>query len=378
GGGTCSQDIQVDVIDAQIAYGAYDVPVRLEYMLDPPGNMLNIPPTPQDLNPPQTQIIQVSPSTEVNFYGKFAYPSFDQQVLHGEYWSDDEQNALILANGDDYDDRALAKGIQPPYAGQVPIPTILSDYINSETGLVTLGDNEALVLFELGTSNPASAAFDFNDLILKITTDCAVGSEVVLRDSIGNDNTTTNDNWPWGSSKITSGNWTLDVFQVSAPQSLRLTTIRGIAGKLSVAHDFSTMDYVVRIWSNLSAATSSPNLGNVLPGVTFDAPSVGPSPFGQTIDQGPWDSLGTYDMSFDISNLNVQLTSSQTVAIGIQFITPGGGAGAGIWGWQESTQIGSSDVQVTPSGWNYIENIHPQSLHDGRLGMKVSGVSTNP
>ena len=40
---------------------------------------------------------------------------------------------------------------------------MFSDYI-TEDGIVTIGDNEVIYLFELGTNSPASNSADFQDL----------------------------------------------------------------------------------------------------------------------------------------------------------------------------------------------------------------------
>ncbi|HEY9827739.1 MAG TPA: hypothetical protein V6D19_20060 [Stenomitos sp.] len=55
-----------------------------------------------------------------------------------------------------------------PFGGQRTIETFLKPYINS-SGKVTLNKNEVLYLFELGTTDPRSTAYDMQDLVVLAT-----------------------------------------------------------------------------------------------------------------------------------------------------------------------------------------------------------------
>jgi len=54
------------------------------------------------------------------------------------------------------------------YNGQEGVESFLTNYID-ENGLVTLDGNQAIVLFELGTTNLSSASADFQDLVTLIS-----------------------------------------------------------------------------------------------------------------------------------------------------------------------------------------------------------------
>ena len=79
----------------------------------------------------------------------------------------DSANSLVLIDGDNINDLITQRGIQAPYGGQVPIKDILAIYIDS-AGNVYLDPNRILILFELGTTNTSSAAYDFQDLVIAL------------------------------------------------------------------------------------------------------------------------------------------------------------------------------------------------------------------
>jgi len=121
----------------------------------------------------------------ITFTGKAAFPSFADPSLHSmQIANDNAVNAIILTNtapSNNYFTLAAAKGVKPAFDGQMAVTDILAAFVDPVTGNVTLADNEMLILYELGTTNTQSTAFDFQDLILKITTDCQVVQEVALR-----------------------------------------------------------------------------------------------------------------------------------------------------------------------------------------------------
>jgi hypothetical protein len=56
-----------------------------------------------------------------------------------------------------------------PLGNQRPIDTFLRPYIDSSTGKAKLKPNEAIFLFELGTSSQSSSAYDMQDLVVLVT-----------------------------------------------------------------------------------------------------------------------------------------------------------------------------------------------------------------
>jgi hypothetical protein len=56
-----------------------------------------------------------------------------------------------------------------PVAGQRTIDAFLAPYIDSSTGKVKLAPNQAIFLFELGTTSKSSSAYDMQDLVVLVT-----------------------------------------------------------------------------------------------------------------------------------------------------------------------------------------------------------------
>jgi type II secretory pathway pseudopilin PulG len=76
--------------------------------------------------------------------------------------SKDHPYVLVLRNGDAPDQLA-------PFDDQPEIQWFCQEFIDPATGRVALDPNQALILFELGTSNVCSAAADFQDLAVLAT-----------------------------------------------------------------------------------------------------------------------------------------------------------------------------------------------------------------
>ncbi len=86
------------------------------------------------------------------------------------YWSTDPVQAICVLNGE-----------QPPefdpYEGQPSIEEFLEPYLDEETGTVVIQDNQVLCLWELGSSDPDSPAFDMQDLVMLTTLDSGEGCD---------------------------------------------------------------------------------------------------------------------------------------------------------------------------------------------------------
>lgn len=65
---------------------------------------------------------------------------------------------LTLRNGDSIPDYT-------PYGNQLPIATISAGYIDTNNR-ITIGNNEVIFLFELGSGSPGDASFDMQDLVV--------------------------------------------------------------------------------------------------------------------------------------------------------------------------------------------------------------------
>lgn len=353
---------------------AADVPVRLRYRLDagPYQDLM----AGQDVALDDSDAATLTAGAELILSARLAFPGFDAPVLTREVLTDSETSALILVNGDNYNTLAAAKGVQPPYGSQLSIPAILSQYINSQTGLVTLPSNQILVLYELGTANPASPAFDFNDLILKITSSCAVGQEIVLRDSIGSDNSSTNGNLAWSNYRMTQhAAFYMTPITVIPQQSMVLRRYRVIVTRQGYNQiDWASQYFQLRVWTSMQALLSNPTFGNV---ANVALPSASPAPpiFGQT----GMSSLGirnTHELSFDLLTFNLQLAAGQSYVIGFEAKTINGTYG--LLGTMESTEPGICDTQVgttgtpPPTSWPTTDlGIH---RHSGRYAIELRGV----
>lgn len=78
-------------------------------------------------------------------------------------------NVKVLRNGD------LAPDIRP-FQSQASLQSYLHDYIDTQTRRVVLHPNQAIFLFELGTTNLNSSAADFQDLVVLVSLDRPGGS----------------------------------------------------------------------------------------------------------------------------------------------------------------------------------------------------------
>ncbi len=72
------------------------------------------------------------------------------------------QNVLVLKNGDSVPDIS-------GFNGQSGLEAFIQNYIDTGSRTVTIEDNQAIFLFELGTTNMSSAAADFQDMVMLIT-----------------------------------------------------------------------------------------------------------------------------------------------------------------------------------------------------------------
>jgi len=101
--------------------------------------------------------VEVPAGTRLSVKGRASYSSWSR-----EYTSvDDPGQVLVLRNGD-------APPEFDPFDGQPEITEFCAPIIDEATGLITIQDHQAVVLFELGTTNRNSAAFDMQDLVLLV------------------------------------------------------------------------------------------------------------------------------------------------------------------------------------------------------------------
>jgi hypothetical protein len=76
------------------------------------------------------------------------------------YSTGDSANLIVLKNGNSVPN---IKG----YLGQAPLASFVAPYVKN--GKISLKANEAIFLFELGTTNIYSDAADFQDLVVLLS-----------------------------------------------------------------------------------------------------------------------------------------------------------------------------------------------------------------
>lgn len=84
-----------------------------------------------------------------------------RSYLSADSWAGSQQ-VIVLRNGDPVPDIE-------PFLNQTDIHTYVKDYVDAETQRIELQKNQAIFLFELGTSNLNSDAADFQDLVVLVS-----------------------------------------------------------------------------------------------------------------------------------------------------------------------------------------------------------------
>ncbi|NND71645.1 MAG: hypothetical protein HKN43_08700 [Rhodothermales bacterium] len=166
-----------DVVGAAIsAGGAYDVPVTSVVHFngdheEPWGNWDK--PTDGNVNRDGAYVYEPSdsygPNTTITVSARSWLKKKGKDGSKDDHWNmymeqaSDEggQQLQVLRNGD------TAPGVAG-YLGQTSAVEFLADYLNLD-GTMNLADNQTIYLFELGSTNPNSAAFDMQDLVVLVT-----------------------------------------------------------------------------------------------------------------------------------------------------------------------------------------------------------------
>ncbi len=176
---TESYALKVTVIGAAIsAGGSYDMPVTTKFNV---GGQIHQPFGSYDLavtgnvnddQNPRSYIFpdMIAANSSVTTIGKsWLKKSNSKSGKKNSHWkkymsvsseNSDSQQLMVLRDGDDVPDI-------PGFENQNSIEDFLSDYI--EDGKISLTANQAIFLFELGTTNMNSSAADFQDLVVLVT-----------------------------------------------------------------------------------------------------------------------------------------------------------------------------------------------------------------
>lgn len=202
----------------------------------------------------------------------------------------------------------------------------------------------------------------------------ARAGEVVLRDSIGPDNSWTNGTWPFSSQQNPGFFWSNAGAFITTSENTILKTINAIFGRRSSAHNFAELDYVVKIWSSESAFIANQNSGDIA-NILFNDPTTGPTSWGTTMSLPVIGAQPTWNFGFDLTPFNIQIPAGSTRIISVQIQTGGSGNG-GLWGIQESIELDNTDIWAGhdfPSpGWVYIEGSTAFQQFDGRLAVRLT------
>ncbi len=353
------------------ALGGPAVPTRLDYAVDAgPWTALF---GDADLVPggPSDTFDWTGGGATLALRARAAYPGFAGGWYSQGVASDDAVRAIVLTDGADLALTLQQKQAQPAFPGQPELATLLAPWLSG--GIVTLPAEEFLVLFELNAADPASPAFDFQDLVLRVRSECAAGSEVVLRDSIGSGNSSTNNNWVFSNTQTSS--YMFIPTAIMAGDSLTLSDFRVISGGLLGSVNYAGYDFTLRVWSSLSALQASPTLGDVL-NYTYDNPTTGPTDFGVVRYFGAGGFTTSYNLSFDLLPRNITISSGQTLYVGVQFWTSSTAAN-GVASIPETWEAQQSDIRYGNSlpGGSEIIDLHPNSLWTGRMAFAVRGIT---
>ncbi len=171
---------KVTVLGAAItASGTYDVPVTVRLRIgstyiEPWGDWdLPVNATVNDDDNPREHILPTTygPGTTISlearswikkkYWYSGNYNSHWKKYLEKDSY-DNTPHILVLRDGDDVPDIE-------PFMNQTEIEDFIRDYVDDVTGMVVLDENQAIYLFELGTTNLSSSAADFQDLVVLVT-----------------------------------------------------------------------------------------------------------------------------------------------------------------------------------------------------------------
>lgn len=369
-------DGDTDLADVAVMMqsGGPDVPTRLDYAVDAG------PWTPlfgdQNLVPggPEDTFDWAGGTSSLTFRARAAFPNFGGGWFTSEVPSDDPDRVIVLTDGMNLALTLQQKLAQPAFAGQPTVEALLLPWLVN--GVVTLPADEFLVLFELNTTYSASPAFDFQDLVLKVKGKCTVGSEVVLRDSIGPDNNMTNGNFGFSSVKGPTQSGNMIVIPVSANIPVLLKSIRAISHQTNVEPGTRCwfpydMDYKVSVYSSLSVAPG-PNFDGDLGTLLIEEPAQPLEEFGNTgLIPPDFHSYTTYDGTYDFSSLLVTMLPGEERWIGLQF-RPAANHDCAII---ESNESGPSDVSVASTGAITVLEQLGQSNHSGRAAVEIRALT---
>ena len=157
---------KVSVLGAAIRSGSSDIPVTMKVTIgntvyQPFGSYANTNGDVNDHNNPRRHILTETHDANTPI------------VVSAQSWYKGDSYIATASNAGSQQVKVLRNGDDVPkidgFNGQNNIIHFVSDYLDGETGKVTLADNQVIYLFELGTTSMGSSAADFQDLVVLIT-----------------------------------------------------------------------------------------------------------------------------------------------------------------------------------------------------------------
>ena len=174
--------IQITVLGAAIsASGSYDMPVTVKIKI----NGTTYTPFGPWGNPITGNVNTGNSGTTYTWEPSQVFSAGSEIKIRGRSWIKKKSwysgtqpwhwktYMTVDTNSDTQQLETLADGYDVPtvggYLGQYSVEEFLADYIDTEADEMDLDDNQSIYLYELGSTNPASSAFDMQDLVVLVT-----------------------------------------------------------------------------------------------------------------------------------------------------------------------------------------------------------------
>jgi len=158
--------LSLRVLGAAIQSGSWEIPVTVKVKLTEPDGSSEVIDLfgGKDVDGGETWSRVVKPGTKMIVMGTAHYRP------GAAYWSTHSSQVICVQNGE-------RPPVFAPFGNQPPIEQFLSPVLDAKTGRVTIATNEVLYLYELGTRNSHSPAWDMQDLVILMTASADEGGE---------------------------------------------------------------------------------------------------------------------------------------------------------------------------------------------------------
>lgn len=285
--------------------------------------------------------------------------------------------AIILMDGDNLEEKALAKGLtlQQAQDGRVLGGAALAPFVD-QNGDIDFGADAGTtlaIIYEQDGADEADVKWAWDDHMQIVDACGGVDDDtppppvtVTLRDSIGPDSSMTDWNGRYDIGWVPTHQRVV-AFEVSPGEDVTLSELQAvIVNGAPPGTDliWSEFDYRIHVWEDLNTAFANPS-GGTLGTYVIDDLIEPAQMFGTTNTYfGPRD---TYKLRIDLTSADIQVPSSGTRAIGF---TIEANSSTGSPEICESNESGATDWGYTASQW-YDTATHILTQHDGRLGVKL-------